>query len=70
MSERNPVIDPQPGDELRGDPWRYRVLAHEADQATYEMILVMGRRRLCISSSVSLSGWRDMAVGLTVEKVA
>lgn len=66
MSERNPAIDPRPGDELRGDPWRYRVLAHEADQVTYEMIMGMNRRRLCICSSVSLSGWRDMAAGLTV----
>jgi len=74
MSERNPAIDPRPGDELRGDPWRYRVLAHEYGEVRYEMIpnsdFKRGHWGHECTVTVSLFGWRDMAVGLTVEKVA
>ena len=68
MSERNPAIDPQPGDELAGNPWRYLVVWNEIDRVTYE--LYSKDWGYVAAHSVSLAGWRDMAVGLTVEKVA
>ena len=68
MSERNPVIDPRPGDELRGDPWRYRVARNEASRVTYERYLI--NWGYMDTRSASLPGWRDMAASLTVEKVA
>lgn len=76
MSERNPVIDPRPGDELSGDPWRYRVVWVNGPIVMYEIHAINmrpGWSPECATSSshsVSLAGWRDMAVGLTVEKVA
>ena len=66
MSERNPVIDPRPGDELRGDPWRYRVLENDGEEVRYQALY----GTLEYIATVSLSGWRDMAAGLVVEKTA
>lgn len=67
MPDRNPRIDPRPGDELRGDPWRYRVVWRKKEVVRYEMIGALGAMAW---HSVSLSGWRDMAAGLIVERVA
>lgn len=74
MPDRDPRTDPRPGDELRGDPWRYRVLWHARGVVRYEMIHLrpewLEEWAVRSSHSVSLSGWRDMAAGLTVERVA
>ena len=66
MPERNLAIDPRPGDELRGGTWRYRVLCHLHGDVQYE--LLNQNWGYVATQSVSLSGWRDMASGLTVEK--
>lgn len=68
-SDRNPAIAPRPGDELRGDLWRYRVLSHKRRTVTYQMILRTDGTSYG-NMSVSLAGWRALAAGLTVEKVA
>jgi hypothetical protein len=68
MPDRDPRIDPTSGDELAGGTWRYRVIWHECGCVRYD--LLNKNWGYVASQSVSLSGWRDMAAGLKVEKVA